>query len=143
MSGTSTAEPVTGAGLRDPLSSGWIVGAAAVPPLAWLVHIAAMPALVPLACDTGRTWPLHLTTLVTALAATLGLAASHRSRSRANHLRALRSTEPPEEPLDHPAAEVVERARTWGTVGVVQGWVFLVLILAEHVPVLVLAPCPP
>ena len=117
----------------------WLVANAALPPLAWLVHIAAMPALVPLSCDTESTWFLHLTTVATAIVAAAGLVGSHRSW----HEVARQRTADAEDPLEDPRGEVLDRARIWSTLGVVNGWLFLVLILAEHLPVLVVEPCPP
>ena len=39
--------------------------------------------------------------------------------------------------------DLLERGAHWSTYGVVLNWLFLVLILAEHVPVLVVDACPP
>lgn len=138
---TGPAEPTgtgTARGGGTSLPSGrWLVTATALPPLAWLVHIAVLPALVPLACETGSKWPLHVATAATLAVAVVGLVGSHRSRSR---VRSLDST-----PDGGGAGvdDLLRRAQTWSTWGVVTGWLFTVLIVAEHVPVFVLSACPP
>lgn len=141
---TGPAEPTgTGSARGGPsLPSGRsLVVATALPPLAWLVHIAVLPALVPLACETGQKWPLHVATVATLAVAVVGLVGSHRSRSRA---RALGDTVEEGDGGDDAAADdLLRRARTWSTWGVVTGWLFTVLIVAEHVPVFVLPACPP
>ncbi len=135
MSGTAAAGTVPRA-----MRTNWMLGSTALPPLAWLVHIAAMPALVPLACETGQSWFLHATTIVTAAVAVVGLVGSHRTRSDVRQERERRD-DGPHEPIVPP--EVCTRARAWGTVGLLNGWLFTVLIVAEHLPVLVLEACPP
>lgn len=140
---TSAVQADTSPETPRTLRSWWIVGNTALAPLAWLAHIAAMPALVPLSCDTGRSWFLHLATGLTAAVAALGLVGSHRTRTEVQRRDRASADADPEDPLEHPSEELVARARAWSTFGVVNGWLFLVLILAEHVPVFVLDACPP
>lgn len=101
--------------------------ATALAPAAWFVHINAMPALVPYVCETGATWTLHVTTLLCATVALVGVVACHRLRRAASDAD----------------AEDGRRLRTWGTAGEVVAWFFLALTLAEHVPVFFLSACPP
>lgn len=127
---------------RRHLSSRWIVGSALLPPAAWLLHIAAMPALVPLACDTGRSWPMHVTTAVCALIAVAGIVGLHRTRAALAGAAGETSTAGSMWPLVT-GGELVTRARMWAGWGLVSGWMFLGLTLAEHVPVFLVDPCPP
>lgn len=108
------------------------VVAALIAPTAWLLHIAVMPALVPLSCEIGNEVALHLTSVVLAAIAFGGVLACHRigrrlrDQSRGSSERA-----------------GIDRARAWSWWGVVLGWLFSVLILLEHVPVFFVEACPP
>lgn len=127
-----------------PLSNWYLVASASLGSLAWLAHIAAMPALVPLACETGRSWPLHLATVLTALVAVVGLIASYRARARVAERRGARSADDgAQRPRRSIGRDLLERGAHWSTYGVVLNWLFLMLILAEHVPVLMVDACPP
>lgn len=119
-----------------PLSTPWLLAGAGLAPVAWLVHIAALPALVPYVCETGARWTLDAATAVLAAVAVVGIVASHRTRRAARDLA-------PDGSVGPASAYPSERARQWGQWGVVISWGFLALILAEHVPVLVLEACPP
>lgn len=120
---------------RDALLDGrHLVVHAALAPAAWLVHLSAMPALVPLACDTGASWPMGLTTLVCTAVAAAGVLQLHRTR------QVVRSTTAAPE---GGGTETLQRARLWSGSGLVVGWLFLALIVAEYLPTLVVDPCPP
>ena len=110
-----------------------LVMVAALAPVAWLVHLSAMPALVPLACSTGATWPMWVTTVVCASLAAAGVVLLHRARRDAHALEGLVGADD----------AVVQRGRLWSGAGLVTGWLFLVLIVAEFLPTLVVDPCPP
>ncbi len=129
---------VTAGDLRDPLAGPRLVVSAALAPAAWLVHLSAMPALVPLACDTGASWPMAATTFVCAAVAASGVVLLHRTRSIVAAASARSSS-------SSGAVEVaaLQRGRLWSNAGLVVGWLFLVLIVAEYLPTLVVDPCPP
>jgi hypothetical protein len=106
-----------------------LLGATALAPLAWVVHIALLPPLVPYACDRGSLWPLHLATAVLLAVAALGVVAAHRARRQARADERGRTHDD------------TGRGATFATVGVVVSWLFTALIVAEHLPVFVIDAC--
>lgn len=116
-----------------------LVLTAALAPAAWLVHLSAMPALVPLACSTGATWPMAALTAVCVAVAAAGVVQLHRGRQVVASLSAGSSESWPDG-VDEAA---LQRGRLWCGAGLLTGWLFLVLIVVEFLPTLVVDACPP
>lgn len=106
-----------------------LLGATALAPLAWVLHIIVLPALVPRACGDGGLWPLHLATALLLVPAFIGVWAAHRAR---------REVSPSGwDPIDRS----VGRGATFSRVGLLLSWLFTALIIAEHIPVFVIDAC--
>jgi hypothetical protein len=89
-------------------------------PIAWLVHLVAASALVPVACEVDSHLVVHATTAITAVVAVAGIVLARRNGSRAagqGHIAFL------------------------STAGFWLGILFLALIILEGLPVFVLDPC--
>jgi hypothetical protein len=99
-------------------------------PLVWFLQFEASYGLVERACASRSMWPLHLLSLA-ALAGTIGaLLLAHRTRRTA---------------ADLPQGELTggPRGRAWllGTTGMLIGGFFILLILAQWIPTLLIDPC--
>lgn len=99
------------------------------PAIAWALHIGLVYPLVLLACELGTNAPLYVVTAATAL---LSLAFGFSS------WRALRRLPPPEQGHDEP---MLSQARFLARTGVWSSVLFLVVILAESVPIVIEHPC--
>lgn len=89
-------------------------------PVAWIVHLVASSALVPVACELDTVLVVHLATVATAISAIAGILVARRTRSHASgpgHVMFL------------------------SIGGFWLGFLFLALILLEGLPVFVLEPC--
>lgn len=106
----------------------WVVVFAG--PVLWIIHLALIYPLVPLACNMGwGDWPFHLATVLTGLG-TLGAVVL------AWRLLSSRSAAPAV-----PDGALQQRQRFMAFVGVVLSMLFFIVIIAEGFPVLLLSPC--
>ena len=97
-------------------------------PTAFLISLELGYALVPAACRTGRTLPLHLVHLACLLLAVVGIlvARGHRGPSDVTEADANNHT-----------------AQAWfmGQLGVALGLLFALVIISQAIPGFVLSPC--
>ena len=104
----------------------WIGFAGA--PAAWFLQLETHYALIPIACATGRTWPLYAASVLFLL---IALGAGYVAWTDYAHPWS-RGTS------DHTSAE---RTRFMGAVGLLTSGLFLFLILVQSVPLFVFGPC--
>ena len=97
-------------------------------PTAFLINLEFGYALVPTACRTGHTLPLHLVHLACLLLAVVGILVAQGNRGSSDASAA--------DPNDH-----TSRGRFMGGLGVTVGLLFVLVILSQAVPGFVLSPC--
>jgi hypothetical protein len=97
-------------------------------PTAFLINLELGYALVPTACRTGRTVPLHLAHLACLLLAIAGIWVAQGNRGPSDVTGA--------DGNNHTA-----RARFMGQLGVAIGLLFVLVILSQAAPGFVLSPC--
>ena len=125
----STVRPEPAPREDRPVSVGGLWAGVLVPPLASLALLEVAYLLVPYGCRTGRHWPLHLSALAALLVAAVGTALAWRNWD------AVGRTWPDTE------AGATPRSRYLAAFGVLTGVMFVLVILAEWVPMLILDPC--
>lgn len=96
-------------------------------PAAWFARLSLSSALVPLACDEGATWLLHVVALLTAAVAVAGIAAVAVWRKRARA-----------EPVEDDRSGILTFLLVGGLL--VNG-ISLMLILMESAPIFFIDPC--
>lgn len=97
-------------------------------PAAWAMHFTISYALSGFACAPPQSWGLHLSTVVAAIIALGG-----------GYLGWAVRRETAEEPEG--ASDSMARGRFMATAGVVMSALFLLVILAQAIPLLLLEPC--
>ena len=99
-----------------------------VAPTAFLINLELGYALVPTACRTGHTLPLHLVHLACLLLAVVGSLVAQGNRGSSDATAA--------DPNNHRA-----QGRFMGGLGVTVGLLFVLVILSQAIPGFVLSPC--
>jgi hypothetical protein len=97
-------------------------------PTAFLINLELGYALVPTACRTGHTLPLHLVHLACLLLAVAGIMVARGNRGSSDLTEA----------DGHGHAT---RARFMGRLGVAVGLLFALVIISQAIPGFVLSPC--
>jgi hypothetical protein len=97
-------------------------------PTAFLISLELGYALVPMACRTGHTLPLHLVHLACLLLAVAGILVARGNRGLSDVTGA--------DGNNHTA-----RVRFMGQLGVAIGLLFVLVILSQAAPGFVLSPC--
>lgn len=100
-------------------------------PLTWVVSFELNYAMVPFACQSRSTWPLHSTSVVALAIASLGLIAAHHTWSAAGKVAL----------TDH--ADSIHRNAFLGMFGLLFSGTLMVLIAAQWIPVFFVDPCNP
>jgi nitrogen fixation-related uncharacterized protein len=107
-----------------------ILGGAA----AWGAHLAISYALVPLACAVGLEILLYMTIPATLMIAAAAILFSWRGWKRAQF---------PKDDIDNGHRIVIDRVRFMALSGLVMSGFFLVVIIAQSVPIIMQSPCDP
>jgi hypothetical protein len=97
-------------------------------PTAFLINLELGYALVPTACRTGHTLPLHLVHLACLLLTVAGILVAQGNRGPSDVTAA--------DPKSHTA-----QGRFMGGLGVAVGLLFALVILSQAIPGFVLSPC--
>jgi hypothetical protein len=97
-------------------------------PTAFLINLELGYALVPTACRTGRTLPLHLVHLACLLLAVAGILIARGYRG-------------PSEVTGADGDDRTAQACFMGRLGVAVGLLFALVILSQAIPSFVLSPC--
>lgn len=100
-------------------------------PVTWIVSFEFNYALVPFACQSRSTWPLHATSLVALAIAGLGLIAASYTWSATGKV-ALTDE-----------ADSLHRNGFLGMFGLLFSGILIVLIAAQWIPVFFVDPCSP
>jgi hypothetical protein len=98
-------------------------------PVAFFLHLQVNYALVPWACSTGNTFPIHIATFVAMALAGAGCFTTWRSWRHAGTIW----------PDD--ARGSLTRTRFMAALGFLMGILFLLVILAQAVPTFIFEPC--
>ena len=121
MQANATADLKSGAGVGE-LWAGVLVG-----PTAMLVQLEANYGLVLWSCATGKTWPLHLISLLALLVTVVAGLLAHRVWQR---VRAHEDSGGP-----------VGRSRFMAAVGIMISLLMCAVIVAQWIPVFIHHPC--
>lgn len=100
-------------------------------PATWIVSFELNYALVPFACQSRSTWPLHSTSIVALVIAGVGLIAAGYTWSATGKVGL----------SDH--ADPVHRNGFLGMFGLLFSGILMVLISAQWIPVFFVDPCNP
>ena len=100
-------------------------------PLAFLLQLQINYALVPWACTTGRTFVLHLVSCVALLMVSITAVIAWRIRGRIKR-----------EKRDESASSV-SRPQFMAEMGLSTSILFLLIIIAQEIPNIVMHPCQP
>ena len=111
-------DPRTAIGEARRIAALW--GGLLLAPTGFLINLELGYALVPAACRTGRTLPLHLVHLACLMLAVVGIQVARGNRG----------------PSDHTA-----QAWFMGQLGVAVGLLFALVIISQAIPGFVLSPC--
>ena len=125
----STVRPESGPREGRPVSVRALWAGVLSGPLTFLALLEVAYLLVPYGCRTGREWPLHASAFVAVLLAAAGTALAWRN------WEAVGRTWPDAE------GGATPRSRYLAAFGVLSGVLFVLVNLAEWVPMFVLDPC--
>lgn len=121
MQANATADLKAGAGVGE-LWAGVLVG-----PTAMLMQLEINYALVPWACGTGHTWPLHVVSLVALVVTVVAGMLAYRIWGRLS--------------TDEDSGGALARSRFMAAVGVLISLLMALVIVAQWLPVFFHSPC--
>jgi hypothetical protein len=116
---------------RAPVSEGALWAGALAGPLAFFLHLQLDYVYVPWTCEQGGRWLLHLVALLAVALTAAGTWLSWRTLDRAGR----------EWPEHQYAGGSVARSRFVAGLGVAMGALFLLVMLAQWIPIWILDPC--
>ena len=125
------AAPPAASGARPPVSEGALWTGVLAAPVAFFLHLQLDYIYVPWTCERGGRWLLHLVALLAIALTAAGTALSWRNLGRAGR-------DWPEHQVEGGSAA---RSRFVAGSGVAMGAFFLLVMLAQWLPIWILSPC--
>jgi len=128
---TATVRPEVVPKERPPVSDGALWAGALAGPLAFFLHLQLDYVYVPWTCEHGGRWLLHLVALLAIALTAAGTALSWRNLDRAGR----------DWPEHAHEGGSLARSRFVAGLGVAMGALFLLVMLAQWIPIWILDPC--
>ena len=128
---SATVRPEEAPKERAPVHEGALWAGALAGPAAFFLHLELDYVFVPWTCEHGNRWLLHLVALLAIAVTAAGAALSWRNLDRAGR----------DWPENADEGGSIARARFVAGLGVAMGALFLLVMLAQWIPIWILDPC--